>query len=75
VKILRDRKGVVLILVLAMVAMFTAMIVTFSADESLDIELAYNFRDSVQAQFVARSGVDAAVAILAEDDPGARFCG
>jgi len=70
VKILCDRKGVVLILVLAMVAMFTAMIVTFSADESLDIELAYNFRDSVQAQFVARSGVEAAMAILAEDDPG-----
>lgn len=58
-----------LILVLSMVALFTAMIVTFSADESLDIELAYNFRDSIQAQYIARGGVEAAIAILTEDDP------
>ncbi|HWR68356.1 MAG TPA: type II secretion system minor pseudopilin GspK [Desulfomonilia bacterium] len=67
---LRNRKGVVLILVLSMVALFTAMIVAFSADESLDIELAYNFRDSVQAQYIARGGVEAALAILSEDDAG-----
>lgn len=68
VKVLTDRRGVVLILVLSMVALFAAMIVTFSADESLDIELAYNFRDSVQAQYIARGGVEAAVAILSDDD-------
>lgn len=65
---MRDRRGVVLILVLSMVALFTAMIVVFSADESLDIELAYNFRDSIQAQYIARGGVEAAIAVLSEDD-------
>lgn len=67
-KVMRDRRGVVLILVLSMVALFTAMIVVFSADESLDIELAYNFRDSIQAQYIARGGVEAAIAVLSEDD-------
>lgn len=67
-KILKDRKGMVLILVLAFMAMFMALIVSFSADESQDIELAYNFRDSLQAQYVARAGIEAASATFAEDD-------
>ncbi|HPS93342.1 MAG TPA: type II secretion system protein GspK, partial [Deltaproteobacteria bacterium] len=67
-KVLKDKRGVVLILVLSVVALFTAMIVSFGADESLDIELAYNFRDSLQAQYIARAGVEAAITILSEDD-------
>lgn len=63
-----DRRGVVLLLVLATIALFTVMVVNFSADEGLDMQLAYNFRDSVQAQYVARSGVEAAVALLKKDD-------
>ncbi|HNR50137.1 MAG: type II secretion system minor pseudopilin GspK [Bacteriovoracaceae bacterium] len=68
-RILADRRGVVLLLVLATVALFTAMVITFSADQGLDMELAYNFRDSVQAQHIARAGVEAARAILKSDDP------
>jgi general secretion pathway protein K len=67
---LKDKRGVVLILVLSMVALFSAMIITFSSDESLDIELAYNFHDSIQAQYVALAGVEAAKAILDQDDRG-----
>ncbi len=66
--VLVDKRGVVLILVLSMVALFTAMIVNFTADEGLDIELAYNFKDSLQAQYIARAGVEAAAVILSEDD-------
>lgn len=64
----RDNKGMVLILVLAFMALFMAMIVSFSADESQDLELAYNFRDSLQAQYIARAGIEAASALFAEDD-------
>jgi general secretion pathway protein K len=67
---LKDKRGVVLILVLSMVALFSAMIITFSSDESLDIELAYNFHDSIQAQYIALAGVEAAKVILVQDDPG-----
>lgn len=68
VRILKDRQGVVLLLVLSTIALFTVMAVNFSADEGLDIELAYNFRDSVQAQYIARSGIEAAITILKKDD-------
>lgn len=68
-RVLTDRRGMALLLVLAMVALLTALIVSFSADESLDLELAYNFRDSVQAQYIARGGVEAAISVLAEDNP------
>jgi general secretion pathway protein K len=64
----KDRKGMVLIMVLGMVALFSAMIISFSADESLDIELAYNFQDSIQAQYIALAGVEAAKAILVQDN-------
>ncbi len=68
-ELLKDNRGVVLLLVLSVIALFTVMAVNFGADEGLDIELAYNFRDSVQAQDIARSGVEAAVTILKKDDP------
>jgi general secretion pathway protein K len=66
--LLGDERGVVLLLVLATIALFTVMVVNFSADEGLDIQLAYNFRDSMQAQYMARSGVEAAIAMLKKDD-------
>jgi general secretion pathway protein K len=65
----KDKRGVVLILVLSMIALFSAMIITFSSDESLDIELAYNFHDSIQAQYIALAGVEAAKVILDQDEP------
>lgn len=67
--ILSDRSGLVLLLVLATVALFTVMVIDFSADEGLDIELAYNFRDSVQARYLADAGIEAARVMLKEDDP------
>ena len=69
-KLFKDKRGVVLILVLSMVALFSAMIVNFSSDEGLDIELAYNFRDSIQAQYITMAGVEAAKVILSQDDAG-----
>lgn len=65
----KDKRGVVLILVLSMIALFSAMIITFSSDEGLDIELAYNFHDSIQAQYIALAGVEAAKVILDQDEP------
>jgi len=64
----RDSRGVVLLLVLGMVALLTVMIVNFSADQGFDMELAYNFRDSLQAQYIARAGIEAAIVILNNDE-------
>ncbi|MBN1635930.1 MAG: type II secretion system minor pseudopilin GspK [Deltaproteobacteria bacterium] len=68
-KLVKNSSGVVLILVIAVVALFTVMVVEFSTDQGIDIELAYNFRDSLQAQYVSRAGVEAALVLLAQDDP------
>lgn len=67
-KVLSDKRGMVLLLVLSVMALFTIVAVEFSADQGLDIELAYNFRDSVQSQYIARSGIEAVSTLLAEDD-------
>ena len=67
--VLGNRRGLVLVLVLSMVALLTVMVVEFSSQRGLDIELAYNFRDSLQAQYLARAGVEAAMALIADDDP------
>ena len=67
-RLLEDSRGVVLLLVLCIVSLFTVMVVNFSADQSIDMELAYNFRDSLQSQYIARAGIEAAVVILANDD-------
>ena len=68
-RLIRDSRGVVLLLVLSMVALFTVMVVNFTSDQGLDIELAYNFRDSLQAQYIARAGIEAAIVMLNNDEP------
>lgn len=66
--LLNNNRGVVLLLVLSAVALFTVLVVNFSAEQNLDIELSYNYRDSVQAQYIARSGIEAAMSVLKIDD-------
>jgi general secretion pathway protein K len=64
----RDKKGVVLILVLAVFALFYALIFNFKTDQRMERDLAYNFRDSLQAQYLGSAGVEAAMSMLAKDD-------
>lgn len=66
--LLSNRRGMVLLLVLATVALFTAMVVDFSSNQSMDLELAYNFRDSLQAQYLARAGLKGALKVIEDDD-------
>ncbi len=64
----RDKKGVVLILVLAVCALFYILIFNFKTDQGMDRALAYNFKGSIQTQYLGSAGVEAAMSILAEDD-------
>ncbi len=66
--LVRDKKGVVLILVLAVFALFYALIFNFKTDQRMERDLAYNFRDSLQAQYLGSAGVEAAMSMLAKDD-------
>ncbi|HEY9161458.1 MAG TPA: type II secretion system minor pseudopilin GspK [Desulfomonilia bacterium] len=66
--LIKDKKGVVLILVLAVCALFYILIFNFKSDQGMDRALAYNFRDSLQLQYLGSAGVEAAMSILADDD-------
>jgi len=65
---LRDKKGMVLILVLSVVVLFTAMIYVFKSDQSMELDLAYNFRDSLQSQYLGSAGVGIATYLLTKND-------
>jgi len=58
----------VLLLVLSCVALFMALVVPFTADQFTDLELANNFKDSLQSQYLGDAGVEAAISILTEDN-------
>ncbi len=66
--LLKDKKGVVLVMVLAVVALFTAMVIEFLSNQVSDLEMAYNFKDSVQAYYLSRSGLEAAKVLIEQDD-------
>lgn len=65
---LSDKRGLVLLIVLSVVALFMALVVVFSADQFTDLELAQNFKDSLQAQYLGNAGVEAAISVLSQDD-------
>ncbi|HQP31223.1 MAG TPA: type II secretion system minor pseudopilin GspK [Deltaproteobacteria bacterium] len=66
--VVKDRQGLVLLLVLSAVALFMALVIPFTADQFTDLELAANFKDSLQCQYLGNGGVEAAVSILSEDN-------
>jgi|WetSurMetagenome_2_1015567.scaffolds.fasta_scaffold37231_2 general secretion pathway protein K len=66
--LIKDKEGVVLILVLAVCALFYILIANFKTDQGMDRALAYNFKGSIQTQYLGSAGVEAAMSILAEDD-------
>lgn len=63
-----DKRGLVLLIVLSVVALFMVLVVAFSADQFTDLELAHNFKDSLQAQYLGNAGVEAAISVLSQDD-------
>jgi len=66
---LRDRKGVALILVLVVIVLMVGLVVEFSYNMKVDVTLAANQRDELKAYLIALSGAELAKLILMEDDP------
>ncbi len=65
--ILRQEKGMVLLLVLVVVALLAGLLSEFSFSSLVDLRLAETYRDSTRAYYLARGGVRAAQMILKED--------
>lgn len=67
-KILKDDKGIVFVLVLSVVTLFMAVVMAFRADQGMDLAHAHNFKDRLQAQYLGNAGIEAAITLLLKDD-------
>lgn len=65
--IVRNERGVALILVILMVSIIVAVTLELNASSRLDVYEAANFRDRVKALYMAKSGFNAAGALLLKD--------
>jgi general secretion pathway protein K len=64
----QSNEGFILITVLLVIAVLFPLILAFNAKVQLNLIQAENFRNSVQATRMARSGVEGAIGILKQDD-------
>jgi general secretion pathway protein K len=63
-------EGFVLITILLVIAVLFPLVLAFNSRVQVNLLQADNFRNSIQAVRLARSGVEGAMAILKADDPG-----
>ena len=66
-KLLRDQRGMALLLVLVVVALLSALLTEFSFSTLVDLRATETFRDRAKAYYLARGGVEAARMILRQD--------
>lgn len=65
--ILRKEKGMVLLLVLAVVALLSALLTEFAFSTLVDLRLTETFRDRTRAYYLARGGVTVGRMLLKQD--------
>ncbi len=65
-----DNKGIALLVTLAVVAILAVVIFDFSFTTRVDMHIAANFRDRLVALEAAKGGVNYAIYVLRQDDPG-----
>ncbi len=63
-----NEQGFILVTILLVIAVLFPLILAFNAKVQLNLIQAENFRNSVQALRIARSGVEGAIGILKADD-------
>ena len=64
-----NEEGFVLITILLVIAILIPLVLTFTSRVQINLLQAENFRNSVQAVRLSRSGVEGAMGILKNDDP------
>ncbi len=62
-----NQRGSILLLVLVIVALLSAMIVELAFSTRVDLRLTETFRDSTQAYYLARGGIEVGKAFIASD--------
>ncbi len=69
VKLLRDNKGMALILTILIISLIVALTLQFNTSMWTNLHAAANLRDGIKLSCIARSGFNGALAVLYEDDP------
>lgn len=67
-KVLQSEKGMALLIVLAVVALLSALLIEFSFSTLVDLRAVETFRDRSKAYYIARGGVEAGRIVLQMDD-------
>jgi general secretion pathway protein K len=62
-----DERGVALILVMSSIALMTITVVDFQDEQTADLQAAFAQRDALQAEYVAKSGVNLSRLFLASE--------
>jgi general secretion pathway protein K len=63
----RNQRGVALILTLLITAILVTLIVEFNYSTQVDLRIAGNFRNDLQAHYLAKSGINIAISFLKYD--------
>jgi general secretion pathway protein K len=69
VKLLRDNRGMALILTILIISLIVALTLQFNTSMWTNLHAAANLRDGIKLSCIARSGFNGALAVLYEDDP------
>jgi general secretion pathway protein K len=64
-----NEEGFVLITILLVIAILIPLVLTFTSRVQVNLLQAENFRNSVQAVRLSRSGIEGAIGVLKSDDP------
>jgi len=64
----RGEKGIALVLALLVITILCVMVVEFNYLMRVDITIAANIRDDSRALYIAKAGVNTAIAVLKQDD-------
>ena len=62
-----NESGVALIIVVAIIAILSAIGVTFMYEMRMEEKAAFNYMNSLKASYIAKSGIEHAIAVLKED--------
>ncbi|MBN1849652.1 MAG: type II secretion system minor pseudopilin GspK [Deltaproteobacteria bacterium] len=68
-KALKNDRGVALILTLLIISVIVTLTLQFNASMRSEVHAAYNLRDGISLDYVAKSGFYGSLAIIKEDDP------
>jgi len=71
--ILKDNRGFALILTILIVSLVVVLTLQFNNSMWSDLYSSANLRDGIRLRFIARSGVDCALAVLSEDSSSSDF--